>query len=83
MFRSARLEALFGKRLDQITFADVHALVGREEAAEAADLDYKELVHAKSDEQKVKFCKDVVAMANDRAVGNDRPMAARQIEVPA
>ncbi|MFG1697156.1 helix-turn-helix domain-containing protein [Nonomuraea sp. NPDC049309] len=66
MFRSARLEALFGKRFDQVVFADVIALIGREEAAEAADLDYKERVHAKNDEQKVEFCKDVVAMANDR-----------------
>jgi predicted HTH transcriptional regulator len=66
MLRSPRLEALFGKRLDQVTFADVEALVGREEAAEAADLDYKEQVHAKDDQQKVEFCKDVVALANDR-----------------
>ncbi|WP_165964100.1 ATP-binding protein [Actinomadura sp. KC216] len=66
MFRSPRLEALFGKRIDLLTFADVQALVGRDEATEAADLDYKELVHAKNDEQKVEFCKDVAAMANDR-----------------
>ncbi|MFI6296622.1 helix-turn-helix domain-containing protein [Nonomuraea sp. NPDC050790] len=66
MFRSARLEALLGKRFDQVVFADVLALIGREEAAEAADLDYKERVHAKNEEQKVEFCKDVVAMANDR-----------------
>ncbi|GII96343.1 hypothetical protein Ssi02_65740 [Sinosporangium siamense] len=49
-----------------MVFADVIALIGREEAAEAADLDYKERVHAKNEEQKVEFCKDVVAMANDR-----------------
>ncbi|MGA5759470.1 helix-turn-helix domain-containing protein [Nonomuraea bangladeshensis] len=42
------------------------ALIGREEAAEAADLDYKERVHARNEEQKVEFCKGVVAMANDR-----------------
>jgi schlafen family protein len=66
MLRSPRLEVLFGKRLDQVAFADVAALVGREEAAEAADLDYKEQVHAKDDQQKVEFCKDVVALANDR-----------------
>ncbi|TDC89581.1 ATP-binding protein [Actinomadura sp. 7K507] len=66
MLRSPRLEALFGKRLEQVTFADVQGLVGREEAAEASDLDYKELVHAKNPEQKAEFCKDVVAMANDR-----------------
>lgn len=66
MFRSARLEALFGKRLVEVTFADVEGLVGREEAAEAADLDYKELIHAKDPEEKAEFCKDVLAMANDR-----------------
>lgn len=66
MFRSPRLEALFGKRLDEVTFADVQGLIGREEAAEAADLDYKELVHAMNPEQKAEFCKDVLAMANDR-----------------
>lgn len=66
MFRSPRLEALFGKRLDQVDYADIDALCGRDEAAEAADLDYKEFVHARKEERKVEFCKDVIAMANYR-----------------
>lgn len=64
MFRSARLEALFGKRLDLITFADTLELIGKIAATEEADLDYKEQVHSKSDKEKTEFRKDVVAMGN-------------------
>lgn len=64
MLRSARLEALFGKRLDKITYDDVFALIGNPDATEEADLDYKQLVHTKNEEQKTEFCKDILAMGN-------------------
>ncbi|WNO76851.1 hypothetical protein [Streptomyces sp. AM8-1-1] len=41
-FRSRRLEELLGGTLDAITQADVAALVGHPDAAEAEDLDYKQ-----------------------------------------
>lgn len=64
MLRSPRLEALFGKRLNEVTFADVEALVGNEEAAETSELDYKKLVHARSGPEKTEFRKDAIAMGN-------------------
>ncbi|MBO2448696.1 ATP-binding protein [Actinomadura barringtoniae] len=65
MLRNPQLEALFGVgRLDQVSHAEVLALVGNTVAAESAVLDYKQQVHAKNPTQKAEFCKDVAAMAN-------------------
>ncbi|MGI5165659.1 AlbA family DNA-binding domain-containing protein [Spirillospora sp. CA-253888] len=64
MFRSPQLEVLFGKRLDQLSYADVVALVGNPAAAETAELDYKKVVHAKSPQDKTEFRKDAIAMGN-------------------
>jgi hypothetical protein len=67
MLRNPQLEALFGVgRLDQVTYAEVLALVGNAAAVESAVLDYKEQVHAKNPAQKAEFCKDLAAMANHR-----------------
>src|SRR5262245_56096343 len=67
MLRSTRLEALFGGRLDTISYGQVAALVGDPDAAEAADLEYKKIVHAKDESGKFEYCKDLVALGN--AVG--------------
>lgn len=60
--RFHRIEALFGGPLDQITFAQLAALVGNTDACESDDLDYK-ATHYEAD-KKTELAKDVAAMAN-------------------
>lgn len=64
IYRSRRLEALLGNSLDNVTYADLAALAGKSEAAEAEDLDYKREALAATDEQKAELAKDVAAFAN-------------------
>ncbi|MEV7770123.1 ATP-binding protein [Kitasatospora sp. NPDC086791] len=63
-FRSRRLEALFGGRLDYITYQDIADVVDNPDAAEYEDLDYKRELTAKDEEGKEEFAKDVVSFAN-------------------
>ncbi|MFE7529375.1 helix-turn-helix domain-containing protein [Kitasatospora sp. NPDC057542] len=60
--RFHRLEALFGGPLEQVTFAELAALVGNPEACEDEDLDYK--VAHYGPEKKAELAKDVAALAN-------------------
>ncbi len=60
--RFHRIEAIFGGRLDQITFAQLAALVGNTDAFEDEDLDYKSIHYAQ--DKKTELAKDVAAMAN-------------------
>lgn len=86
MLRSPRLEALFGKRLDEITFADVVKLQDNPDAAETAELDYKKLIHAQSEKDKTEFRKDAIAMGNSGGgillVGVEENSAAAPAAVP-
>lgn len=63
-FRSRRLEALLGGRLDAVTYQELAGLKDNPDAAEGEDLDYKRELTAKDDEGKEEFAKDVVAFAN-------------------
>ncbi|MFK0132445.1 helix-turn-helix domain-containing protein [Streptomyces rubiginosohelvolus] len=63
-FRSRRLEALLGGRVDQLTYEQVAALVDVEEAAEAEDLDYKRELTASDPKGKEELAKDVCSFAN-------------------
>ncbi|MFC1433495.1 helix-turn-helix domain-containing protein [Streptacidiphilus sp. N1-3] len=63
-FRSRRLEALLGGRLEAITYQELAALRDNPNAAEGEDLDYKRELTAKDEESKEEFAKDVVAFAN-------------------
>ncbi|MFD5559046.1 AlbA family DNA-binding domain-containing protein [Kitasatospora griseola] len=60
--RFHRIEALFGGRLDQITFTQLAGLVGNTDAFEDEDLDYKSIHYAP--DKKAELAKDVAAMAN-------------------
>ncbi|MGW4984567.1 AlbA family DNA-binding domain-containing protein [Streptomyces mirabilis] len=60
--RFHRIEALFGGLLDQITYAQLAALVGNADACEDEDLDYKATHYEK--EKKSELAKDVAALAN-------------------
>ncbi|MFJ8608169.1 helix-turn-helix domain-containing protein [Streptomyces sp. NPDC093675] len=64
LYRSRRLETLLGSPLDTVTYAELTALAGNAEAAEAEDLDYKRESPAATDEQKAELAKDVAAFAN-------------------
>lgn len=64
LYRSRRLEALFGRPLESVTYADLAALKDNPEAAEAEDLDYKLTLLADSEEKKAELAKDVAAFAN-------------------
>ncbi|MFD4224777.1 AlbA family DNA-binding domain-containing protein [Streptomyces griseus] len=63
-FRSRRLEALLGGRVDQLTYDQVAGLVGVEAAAEAEDLDYKRELNASDPKGKEELAKDVCSFAN-------------------
>ncbi|WP_103538953.1 MULTISPECIES: helix-turn-helix domain-containing protein [unclassified Streptomyces] len=63
-FRSRRLEALLGGRLDQLTYDQVAELVNVEEAAEAEDLDYKRELTASDPKGKEELAKDMCSFAN-------------------
>jgi hypothetical protein len=62
-FRSRRLEALLGGRLDSVTYAQVRSLVDTH-AAEADDLDFKAALYGSGDSDKRALATDVAAMAN-------------------
>ncbi|MGW3579838.1 AlbA family DNA-binding domain-containing protein [Streptomyces rubiginosohelvolus] len=64
LYRSRRLEALFGGPLGSVSYAELAALVHNPEAAEAEDLDYKREVRADDDKKKEEFAKDLAAFAN-------------------
>ncbi|MFD0426447.1 AlbA family DNA-binding domain-containing protein [Streptomyces parvus] len=64
LYRSRRLEALFGSPLGSVSYARLAALVDDPEAAEAEDLDYKRELTADDDKKKEEFAKDVAAFAN-------------------
>ena len=64
LFRSHRLEALFGGWLDTLVYADLLALIGNADAAEAEDLDYKQANYAADDKGREELAKDVAAFAN-------------------
>ncbi|MFF4858628.1 hypothetical protein ACFY2N_27470 [Streptomyces rubiginosohelvolus] len=74
-FRSRRLEALLGGRVDQLTYEQVAELVNVEEAAEAEDLDYKRELTASDPKGKEELAKDVsgcVRLVSIRAVRRER-----------
>lgn len=64
LYRSRRLEALFGGSLETVSYAQLAALAGNPEAAEAEDLDYKQELLADTPEKKEELAKDVAAFAN-------------------
>ncbi|MFB8141714.1 AlbA family DNA-binding domain-containing protein [Streptomyces parvus] len=64
LYRSRRLESLFGSPLGSVSYAELAALVGNPEAAEAEDLDYKRELTADDDKKKEEFAKDLAAFAN-------------------
>ncbi|MFC6065963.1 AlbA family DNA-binding domain-containing protein [Streptomyces ochraceiscleroticus] len=64
LFRSRRLEDLFGGRLDDLAYNDLAALVGNPDAAEAEDLDYKQAHYSADDKGREELAKDVAAFAN-------------------
>jgi Putative DNA-binding domain len=64
LYRSRRLEALFGGPLEAVTYADLVALVNNSEATEAEDLDYKRELLANTDKGKEELAKDVAGFAN-------------------
>jgi hypothetical protein len=61
--RSARLEAIFGKRIEDLTAADVHALADNQ-VAESFDLDFKEELYGRTDSDKRSLAGDIAALAN-------------------
>ncbi|MET7717241.1 ATP-binding protein [Streptomyces sp. NPDC005407] len=63
-FRSRRLEELLGGTLDAISYADIAALVGNPDAAEAEDLDYKQAHYTSEAKSREELAKDVAAFAN-------------------
>lgn len=63
-FRSRRLEALLGGRLETVGYGDIAALVGRQEAIEAEDLDYKQQHYGGEPKHREELAKDVAALAN-------------------
>ena len=54
---------LFGKRLEEVTEADLRSLV-ENRVRESLYVEYKREMHRSSDEQKREFLKDVSALAN-------------------
>ncbi|MFF7206237.1 ATP-binding protein [Streptomyces sp. NPDC008141] len=63
-FRSRRLEELLGGTLDAVTYADIAALAGNPDAAEAEDLDYKQAHCTSEAKSREELAKDVAAFAN-------------------
>ncbi|WTX01137.1 ATP-binding protein (plasmid) [Streptomycetaceae bacterium NBC_01309] len=64
VFRSRRLEDLFGGTLDAISYADVVSLLGNPDAAEAEDLDFKRDHYTSDPKSREELAKDVAAFAN-------------------
>ncbi|ALC26239.1 hypothetical protein ABE83_03475 [Streptomyces sp. CFMR 7] len=64
LYRSRRLEALFGGPLGSVSYAELAALVDNPEAAEAEDQDYKRELTADDDKKREEFAKDLAAFAN-------------------
>ncbi|MFE4998944.1 helix-turn-helix domain-containing protein [Streptomyces mirabilis] len=62
--RLTRLEGLLGRRLDNVDYDCITALVGNSEAAESEDLDYKRSHYATDDKGREELAKDVAAFAN-------------------
>jgi hypothetical protein len=60
-----RLRELFGARLDEVTEAQLNALI-QGGVREDADLDYKRARYGSSDSEKRELAADLAAMANDR-----------------
>ncbi|WP_327686402.1 hypothetical protein [Streptomyces sp. NBC_00467] len=58
-FRSRRLEELLGGTLDAVTYADIAALAGNPDAAEAEDLDYKQAHCTSEAKSREELAKDV------------------------
>ncbi|MDT3446197.1 ATP-binding protein [Pseudofrankia sp. BMG5.37] len=65
LLRSRRLETIFGKTADALTYADVAQLVDGA-VPEADDLDYKRDVYGLKAQDRLKLAGDVAAMANSR-----------------
>ncbi|MFJ8770261.1 AlbA family DNA-binding domain-containing protein [Streptomyces clavifer] len=63
-FRSRRLEALLNGCLETVHYGDIAALVGRQEAIEAEDLDYKQQHYGGEPKHREELAKDVAALAN-------------------
>ncbi|GAA4026975.1 hypothetical protein GCM10022232_85860 [Streptomyces plumbiresistens] len=63
-FRSRRLEELFGGALDGVSYGDVIDLIGKQEAAEAEDLDYKQQHYTADPKSREELAKDIAAFAN-------------------
>jgi hypothetical protein len=61
--RSARLEALLGRRLEFVEHSDVMALIGSQ-VSEAFDLDFKSEMYAASSKGKHDAANDIAALAN-------------------
>ncbi|GLW97009.1 RNA-binding domain-containing protein [Microtetraspora sp. NBRC 16547] len=69
IFRSPRLAAIFGAPAESVTYAQLEALVGEIEAAEAEDLDYKREYKAGvdgSDDAADDIAVDIATFANHR-----------------
>ncbi|MGW9211236.1 AlbA family DNA-binding domain-containing protein [Embleya sp. NPDC055664] len=64
VFRSRRLEDLFGGAVADIGYADLVGLIGNADAAEAEDLDYKQAHYTAAPESREELAKDVAAFAN-------------------
>jgi hypothetical protein len=64
VFRSRRLEDLFGGVLNRIGYTDIASLIGKQEAAEAEDLDYKQEHYTTDPKSREELAKDVAAFAN-------------------
>lgn len=62
--RLTRLVGLLGRRLDNVDYDCITALVGNSEAAESEDLDYKRSHYATDDKGREELAKDVAAFAN-------------------
>lgn len=63
-YRSRRLEELFGGALDSVCYADIVSLIGKQEAAEAEDLDYKQQHYSTDSKSREELAKDVASFAN-------------------
>ncbi|MEY9968478.1 hypothetical protein ABIA33_006562 [Streptacidiphilus sp. MAP12-16] len=64
LFRSRRIEGLFGGLLDAASYQDIADLIGNQDAAEAEDLDYKAAHYTPDDKGREELAKDVTALAN-------------------
>ncbi|MFC1432731.1 helix-turn-helix domain-containing protein [Streptacidiphilus sp. N1-3] len=64
LYRSRRIEDLFGGILNSLSYQDILDLIGHQDAAEAEDLDYKAAHYALDDKGREELAKDVTALAN-------------------